>query len=71
MARQLFLFLLVVVEKRLWFGSHMHLVLAPTTVVKGDNEENLLLVYSHMHYCLIVLYKCIGLVYCELQEYLH
>ena len=37
-----FPFLFVEAEKRVWSGLHTHLVLAPPTVVGGENEENVI-----------------------------
>ena len=37
-----FPFLFVVAEKRVWSGSHTHLVLAPPTVVGGVNRGNVI-----------------------------
>ena len=37
-----FPFFFVSAEERVWSGSQMQLVLAPTTVVGGDNNKNVI-----------------------------
>ena len=40
-----FPFLFVVAGKRVWSGSHTHLVFAPPTVVGGDNLRNVIKIW--------------------------